>query len=242
MIHYAFLSEKGSRPVNEDSVGVYICGDTYGFIVCDGLGGHSSGGTASAMTVERFGRFMQAQSGPKIEGLRSFFDLAHKKAREKQKELYMSNGIKTTADILLLDTHDACIAHIGDSRTYIFQNEAVTYKTSDDSVPGALALAGLIAEDKIRGNPDRNKLLKAIGMQRDTISPAIYGPVSLTEPTAFLLCSDGFWEHITEKEMIDCIRKSDSPEQWLSRMKAITMERGRTKQDNYSAITIWCLP
>ena len=57
---------------------------------------------------------------------------------------------------------------------------------------------------------------------------------------AFLLCSDGFWELISEQQMGWLLRGSDSPEQWLEKMTAVVEKRGRNRSmDNYTAVAVW---
>ena len=56
---------------------------------------------------------------------------------------------------------------------------------------------------------------------------------------AYLLCSDGFWEHITEKEMQKCLKKSKNTKDWIDRMVAIILRNGRgTNMDNFSCIGV----
>ena len=57
---------------------------------------------------------------------------------------------------------------------------------------------------------------------------------------ALLLCSDGFWEHITEEEMLDLLINSHSVDEWLERMEEkVEYYLTQKKMDNYSAIAIW---
>ena len=71
-------------------------------------------------------------------------------------------------------------------------------RTADHSVPQMLLKAGEITEDQIRFHPDRNKLLRALGDAENEPKYTASETVEARGETAFLLCSDGFWEHITE--------------------------------------------
>ena len=53
----------------------------------------------------------------------------------------------------------------------------------------------------IREHPDRNKLLRVLGISGDTPGFELSELQELKKFQAFLLCSDGFWEYILEKEM-----------------------------------------
>jgi len=56
---------------------------------------------------------------------------------------------------------------------------------------------------------------------------------------SFLLCSDGFWEYVTETEMEIEIAKSDTPEKWLNGMERRILTKAEPEHDNYSAIAVF---
>ncbi len=59
----------------------------------------------------------------------------------------------------------------------------------------------------------------------------------ITDNTGVLLCSDGFWEQIVEKQMIKTFGAASNAEQWLLHMEEIVKNKGKdTNMDNYSAI------
>ena len=103
-----------------------------------------------------------------------------------------------------------------------------------------LVLAHEIREKDIREHPDRNKLLRVLGISGDTPGFELSELQELRKIQAFLLCSDGFWEYILEKEMCALLKKSSSVEEWLQLMQETVEGRGRGKEmDNYSAVAIW---
>ncbi|HEY6332902.1 MAG TPA: hypothetical protein VI756_26490, partial [Blastocatellia bacterium] len=55
---------------------------------------------------------------------------------------------------------------------------------------------------------------------------------------ALLLCVDGFWEYVLEKEMEDDLEKSGGPQLWLSAMESRITSRARADHDNFTAIAI----
>ena len=122
----------------------------------------------------------------------------------------------------------------------MFYKNKVKTRTLDHSIPQMLVLAKEIKEDMIRNHPDRNMLLRVMGVEWDEIMYELMQPISLKKCQAFLLCSDGFWELIDEKEMNAQLRKSNSVEEWLDNMVKIVEDNGKGKNmDNYSAIAVW---
>lgn len=239
MIRFFMMSDCGMRANNEDSVGVYQYGETYCFALADGLGGHGKGEVASKLAVEAT---IEAFNSKVQEG--TFMDLAFHKAQEAilkgQQEDRTASDMKTTLVILNVGEDGHNWGHIGDSRLYYFQDNRLKDRTLDHSVPQMLVTIGEIKEKQIRQHPDRNRLLKVLGVETDNLKYQLSPPVLREKKQAFLLCTDGFWELIEEKKMEKTLKSSSSPEEWLIAMKAIVLKNGKSKDmDNYSAIAVW---
>ena len=103
-----------------------------------------------------------------------------------------------------------------------------------------LVAAGEIDEKEIRHHPDRNRLVRVMGMEWDEPKYQVSEPMPEELGQAFLLCSDGFWENIEEEQMEACLEKYANPPEWLERMEKIVVKNGRgTNMDNYSAIVVF---
>ncbi len=234
--HY---THTGSRPVNEDSVSITHtdCGSC--FVLCDGLGGHGMGDVASSVVCDSFKEDFSSATEP-CEFIEPAFLKAQQGLLQKQAELHAKMKMKTTATVLVTDNKKAYIGHIGDSRLYIFRKNKVYFRTLDHSVPQMLVMSGEIKESDIRNHPDRNMLLRVMGVEWSDPLFEIHKPVPLKKCNAFLLCSDGFWELITEDEMCAFLKESESASEWLDKMKAVVIERGAFKNsDNNTAIAVW---
>lgn len=239
MLKYALISEIGNRAVNEDSVKVATVANRQCFVVCDGLGGHDRGDVASRLAANTF-----ADELCFAEGLEDFlsqaFNQAQRKVLEKQKENGIQSKMKTTAVVLLTDEKMAYVGHIGDSRFYAFTRDGHYIRTLDHSIPQILVDSKTIEEKDIRNHPSRNMLLKVIGEQYDEAITELLAPFPVDDYCAYLLCSDGFWELISEEEMIAALHSSLSPQEWLEKMLQVVRRAGsRTNMDNYSAIAIF---
>lgn len=237
---YACFSNKGDREHNEDSIGVFSCNDRQAFILADGLGGHGCGDLASKTVVDTVEEMLYSNYTSDEEFLNITMSNAQEKLLALQKLNVAANKMKTTAVLLYL--HDQCVssAYIGDSRLYYIRHHSIVRRTFDHSVPQMLFATGEIKEKDIRHHEDRNRLLRALGTecdepryQLDTIRQ------SIDRQDAFLLCSDGFWEWITEKEMEKSLRKELSAQDTLNDMVKKVQKAGKGKNmDNYSAIFI----
>ncbi|MBE6783880.1 MAG: serine/threonine-protein phosphatase [Ruminococcaceae bacterium] len=238
IVSYSNLSEKGGREINEDAVKVTEVDGNFCFIVCDGLGGHGKGEIASAETTEKISECFESDSKAS-----DFFDTAFKKAQEnlleKQKEIADTSQMKTTAVVLTITDGYAQWCHIGDSRLYFFSKAKIKERTTDHSLVQMLAIAGDIKEKEIRFHPERNVLLKVMGSEWEGNSYVVSEKIKVKKGDSFLLCTDGFWEFINEKEMKKYCKKSLTAEDWLQKMKDEVETNSKGKDsDNYSAITV----
>lgn len=239
MVKFAMLSREGSRDNNEDNVGMYQDGESFCFILADGLGGHGKGEVASQVAVEAvIGKFAACERTEDF--LDEAFCAAQETIVEKQESDRACKDMKTTLVVLLVEPDEVRWGHIGDSRLYFFQDGKLRGRTLDHSVPQMLVAIGEIRERDIRRHPDRNRLLRVLGVEMDELNHQTAEPVPRKRGQAFLLCSDGFWELIEEKKMEAALRRAADPDEWLAAMEGIVQKNGKgTDMDNYSAIAVW---
>lgn len=234
-ISYSCLSKNGGRDINEDYLDVSIMPERLAFILCDGLGGHGNGDIASQFVTETLKNSLE-----KSEGLENSILTAQKGLLQLQRENNVVNSMKTTLTCLTLEKDTAKFGYVGDSRIYCFDKGKYRLRSQDHSVPQMLAARGLIQETEIRFHEDRSKLLRVMGTEWDAPKYQIVDNIPLSSHLSFLLCSDGFWELIDEKQMVKTLKKSESPQQWLEYMEAIILQNGQnTEMDNYSAIAVF---
>ena len=236
---WASITNVGSRMINEDSVGIIEQDGSICFVVADGLGGHGKGDVASRLAVETFEKEFKNTEQPVEKRIDDAFMNTNQVIIDEQKKDYAQMQMKTTAVALVTHEDSVFWGHIGDSRLYAFTFWGVKERTIDHSVPQMLVLSKEIREKEIRNHPDRNKLLRVLGVAGTAPRFDVSEKKEMKKYKAFLLCTDGFWELILEKEMTACLRKAKSPEEWLAKMETIVRKRGEgIEMDNYSAIGV----
>lgn len=238
MLLFSYITNKGSRNINEDSVGCFSNGANRCFVVCDGLGGHGMGDVASQIVVDVFeSQFKQTSN--MADFMPNAFEAAQSILLSEQAERNAKMKMKTTCVALATDEKNAYIGHVGDSRLYVFNKNKVKYRTLDHSIPQMLVLSKEIKESEIRNHPERNYVLRVMGIDWEDPMYEISPSIKLKKCQAFLLCTDGFWELILEEDMCRLLAESDSSEEWLEKMAEIVKKNGEGKNmDNYSAIAV----
>ncbi|WP_251455115.1 PP2C family serine/threonine-protein phosphatase [Microbacterium sp. Marseille-Q6648] len=162
------------------------------FVVADGMGGHAGGDVASSLAVNRLQRidvpYDSTSTAERVlreaitDTAADLIDTVHQRP-----ELA---GMGTTVSALLMVDEYAVIAHIGDSRIYLFRDEALTQITTDHTFVQRLVDSGRITPEEARFHPRRSVLMRVLGdMDPD---PEVDTFIMPTQPgDRWLLCSDG---------------------------------------------------
>ncbi len=234
MIWVATYTDIGGRPENEDTVRyVQRDEDELCMVVADGLGGHGGGRIASLAAAETFCDFWDGSAEP--ETLDALVQKAHEEVCARQgSECQM----KSTLVALILKRGRASWTHVGDSRLYHFWDGRLKFQTRDHSASQIAVTLGQITPEQIRFHEDRSRVLKALG-QEGVLSPEIGGETLASGQHAFLLCTDGFWEYVLEREMEEDLRSAESPEDWIKHMKKRHSAKAPKDHDNNSAAAVW---
>ena len=241
MITYTVFTDRGGREVNEDSARVFEKDGKKCLVLCDGLGGHGKGEVASALVVEAVGQIFNSAQKIDEDFLRSAFQLSQEALIDEQIRQDAKTDMKTTAVAMYIDGNKVQWGHVGDSRLYAFAKNKVKLRTLDHSVPQMLVFAREIKEKQIRNHPDRNRLLRVMGIAWEKPMYELAEQTQLEKYQAFLLCSDGFWELIDEKQMCKLLKNSSTVEEWMQAMVEVIKQNGIGKNmDNYTAIALWC--
>lgn len=238
MIDFGLYTNVGSREINEDYVIYEQKNNSYVFVLADGLGGHGRGEEASKLVAEEMVNCFRA-SDDFINDMGEAFEYVQGKLLEMQREKFAKFEMKTTVVVLAINENEIRWGHIGDSRLYVMKKSKIKTRTLDHSVPQMLALAKDIKDKDIRFHPDRNKLLRVMGVEWGSNSYELSDIIRKKEKMSFLLCTDGFWELITEKEIENLHKKTDNSSEWINAMISVVESTGQGKDmDNFSVIAV----
>ena len=230
------ITSPGDREYNEDSVGFCGDGENRCFVLADGLGGHGKGEVASGLAVNAAESWFL--NG--ITDLGEWFLSAQDAVLQEQKAQHAETKMKTTMVCAGISGDKLSWGHIGDSRLYLFHNGRLIKRTLDHSVPQLLVSAGQLKESDIRFHEDRNRLLRVVGSPWGGDSYELAEMTIRRGKTAFLLCSDGFWELIDEENMTRMLNAARTVEEWLEKMEEEVRKNGENvDMDNYSALGVW---
>ena len=234
-IHVYKYSDTGGRRVNEDTV-AYLERDTHLVaVVADGLGGQGDGDFASQCVCGSLMRCGADGHFPSEEEISVAFEEANRELISRQKNNY---HMKTTAVYLCVSDNRAIWAHVGDSRLYHIWNGQLCHYTLDHSASQMAVFMGQITREEIPNDTGRSRLLRAMGVEDER--PDVHDPLTL-EPGrhAFLLCSDGLWEYLSDEEIVKAFSKAETVQGFVGILTLLKHTRSSQDCDNNSAVAVY---
>lgn len=233
------------RENNEDS---YLIEEERGlYLVADGMGGHLGGKTASTMAVNTIREAVEEQYSQLVEEARAeplessmlprLLADAVRTACATIFERAASDpelrGMGTTVTVMMVLEGRGFVAHVGDSRCYLYRDQGVTQVTDDHSLVNEQIKAGILTEEQAAESHLKNIITRSVGFERDVSVDTLI--LSLQEGDRFLICSDGLSNLVNDAEIGDALG-SMALESVPESMVQLANDRGG--DDN---ITVVCL-
>ena len=231
-----WICKEGGREVNEDAVGKIRKKGIVCVAVADGLGGHSGGTLASKLAIDTVLSEFAKEPVFSKEYIEKYIMAANEAivshAMNDPELLYMSSTIA----VLLIKGRRAIWANVGDSRMYRLSEGVVAEVSEDHSLAFLDFVNGTSEYDDIRRSPNQNKLTSALGIALDGVN--VSDKIHINASTSFVLCTDGWWEYVTEEDMENTFKSSCDTQKWLEKMIAIREEKAPANSDNYTAAIV----
>lgn len=248
-----------TKSVNQDALCIKEARTNLGLftmaILCDGMGGYSSGEVASSTVIKVFSEWFENELP-----LLLHHEFSLDKVREQWRELValyscltVEYGLKlqpsiklgtTLTGILITENYGAEIIQVGDSRLYQITDQ-IQQLTRDHTKIAHLVSQGKLqlTEEEIEHHPERHILSQCIGGSKVTCEPDNFrlDLNSYIGGTSFLLCSDGFRHEVSKNEMYHVFQPYTLTDEKTMKSKIrqlIQVNIDRGEKDNISAILL----
>jgi protein phosphatase len=241
-------TDKGRvRDMNED---VYVLRAEKGlFVVCDGMGGAPAGEVASQIGVDAILQHLdpgtEAAATPRpgsqergylartnhlAAAVRRSNQVIYNQARQDPRQADMG----TTVVAAWIKEHVASVAHVGDSRAYLWHDDRLEPLTRDHSLVEAHVGAGLLSREEGLLAPNQNVLVRVLGREPDVDVDVKEVPV---QPGDYLLlCSDGLTRMVPEPALAQAFAPGRDPQHICDHL--IAAANGRGGADNITVIVV----
>jgi serine/threonine protein phosphatase PrpC len=214
------------------------------FVVADGMGGHAGGEQASALAIDSVEAFI----------LDTFQWFAHFKGKEEDKLLadFQSalgqanarllaeaagrpelHGMGTTLTLAYRLNDMLFVAHVGDSRCYLFRNRLLYRLTRDHTLVEEMVRRGALKAEEAAQHQWRHVITNAVGGDSAKVTVEVH-KVHLEAGDAVLLCSDGLTNMVPDQDIARILQTAPEPEQACQQLVAHANEQGG--KDNITVI------
>lgn len=211
-------SKTGGRSENQDFYGTTQT--QYGdlIVVCDGMGGHNGGKHAAETAVKIImEEVTKTEDSNPVNALHAAISKANTSIWEESRGNANLKGMGTTVVALLITPEKAICAHVGDSRIYQLRKGKILHRTFDHSHVFEMVKAGLITEEQARLSEKSNIITRALGI-KPTVDIETTDNLSYQKGDRFLLCTDGIWGAVPEKELLKMASYKENAEKVLTQL------------------------
>ena len=229
------------RSQNQDH---FVCApELSAFVVCDGMGGHKGGETASLLAVTAICDALRtaknaASDFSAHDALRGAILEANRAVNERAKTQPELQGMGTTCTTLLFHGGTAYIGHVGDSRAYLIHPHRIWQLTRDHSLVQEKLRAGLITRAQLKTDKMKNVITRSVGFENQ-VEVDIY-QMAVHAGDSFLLCSDGLSGLCDDMQISQTVDASTAAKKTLEETAEALIEAANRNggDDNVTSILV----
>lgn len=230
----------GGRRIQQDRIGYWSSSSCVLLAVADGLGGHPHGEVAAELAIRLFGAAFAREAQPKIADPEGFLfrgmGAAHAAIVREAERRELSDAPRTVLVACLVQDGVAHWTHVGDSRLYLVRDGRIVHRTRDHTVVQELVDTGRIREEAVTTHPERNRLLQCLGGYQ-VPRPDPTSRTQLAKNDIVLLCSDGFWSPLTQRQMLHALMTREL-EPAIEELTDLAERRAGPTSDNVSVVAM----
>ena len=241
--HFRFAGRSDTgrlREANEDSFA--LLPDRGLFVVSDGMGGHRAGDVASGIVVRVLPeiwakRWSSIRSRKALTIQTALRDAIVELSRQLHDAAAAQSdlaGAGATVVLAFLHRATAFVAHMGDSRAYMWRRGTLARLTEDHTVASLLARNGEISFAEVATHPAAGALSRYVGM-KGVVYPDVRA-VGLAPGDRLLLCTDGLTGTVSEKLLGGVLARARGPEAACQRL--IYAANAAGGRDNVTAVVV----
>lgn len=227
------------RAANEDHFGERQTPNGWVAVVCDGMGGHVGGATASHIAVDTILQFLtENYFSDAREAIGAAIDAANAAILRHTATHPDLKGMGSTCVLLIVRDGLVYIGHVGDSRIYLVRDHRIKQLTKDHSYVQMLVDSGSITAAQAERHPRKNEITNALGLPQMQPATVMDDAISPEAGDCFVLCSDGLSGMVSDTtiEHVVSQQKDMTAQQRANRLIEKAKEGGGL--DNITAVLV----
>jgi serine/threonine protein phosphatase PrpC len=204
------------------------------FVVADGMGGHLAGDVASSTAVGVIADRWHETNMSDEDGLRAVVREANAAIWEKSQADPSLRGMGTTCTLVRVDDSQARLAHVGDSRAYLFRDGELSQLTEDHTMVGRMVREGRLSIEEAEHHPQRNIITRALGV--DTEVDVDTFSFDLVAGDRILICSDGLTSMVSSQPISEILANEPNPQRAAEKLVQLAIDNGG--EDNVTVVLL----
>jgi serine/threonine protein phosphatase PrpC len=214
------------------------------FLVADGMGGQAGGAQASALVIDSvesfilqtfkwFSQCTGQEQDHVLADFQSALSQANARVFAEAAEHPELRGMGTTLTLAYSLNDELFVAHVGDSRCYLYRNHVLCRLTRDHTLVEDMVRQGTLAAEDVATHDWRHVITNAVGGNAAEVKVEIH-KLQLEAGDAVLLCSDGLTNMVQDEEIARILQAEADPEHACLQLVARGNEEGGN--DNITVI------
>ncbi len=200
------------------------------YAVADGMGGHRGGEVASHLALETIQGLFQRREG----NLAQQVEEANRAVFQRSQQDRSVAGMGTTLTAALVDGDSVRLAHVGDSRAYLFRDGQLSMLTEDHTLVHRMVVEGEITEAEAETHPHRSILTRALGVDGEV--QVDQGSIQPQSGDRILLCTDGLTGMVSDEQIRVILEEVADPQEAAERLIKAANRGGGV--DNITAVIL----
>jgi protein phosphatase len=215
----------------------------YSMVVADGMGGAAGGEIASRCAIQDLVHLVLNTPDWILNAESPWVEEAMRRMAERFREISRFinqraaadprlQGMGTTMTLACSLGLELVLCHIGDSRAYLFRQDAVRQLTRDMTMAQELIQAGMLNPAQSAAHRFRHVLTQCLGASGTATAEVRH--LTLRDDDQLLLCSDGLYDMVDDGLIADTLRGAASPKSACQALVDRALEAGG--KDNITVV------
>lgn len=214
------------------------------FVVADGMGGAAAGETASALaldyvetyileTLQWFACCRASDEDKLLADFQKALSLAHSQVRNEAAEQPRLRGMGTTVTLAYSLNEVLFVAHVGDSRCYLYRENRLHRLTQDHTLVEEMVQSGALSAADAAKHRWRHVITSSVGGNSPEVRVDVHR-LHLQAGDLVMLCSDGLTNMVSSEEIVRILEAEQRPEEACRMLVDLANEKGG--KDNITVV------
>jgi protein phosphatase len=216
----------------------------YGMLVADGMGGHQAGEIASRLAISTFVNMLlhtpewymrvgKAEAERVMKRIADRYRVVDAVVREKAQTDPALSGMGTTMTLAISLGPILVLAHVGDSRVYLFRAGQCHQLTRDHTMAQSLVDQGVLQPGQAGWHYFKHALTRVIG-RGESLAETEIQQLTLADEDQVLLCTDGLTDMVPQAMIAAILGDAKTSEEACQRLVAAALDNGG--KDNVTVV------